>query len=347
MPWVKIDDKLPMSVKVRGLADAGSRGDKATAQRNEALGHWTQLLAWVGAERTDGFLTADIATMYGTPASLRRLLRGVFGRSALLHSRGDSCACLEGRKWPDDADYALHDYLDRNPSRAENDVARAQKRELRDPVLRDVVRRRDADMCRYCGKTVRWADRRSGDGGVLDHVRPDVAAGADNLVVACRACNTRKGKRTPEQAGMRLRGLPARPGEPGPEPVTNDRPIYDGSTTDQTPTSETTCDPIQNGSKSGRRSDADRHPPPIDPLSRPNVSLSRPQTAPGTTYNGDSERTRRRATDGPGRDGTGARPVIGPPSTPRDSVNPNPYLKTAITGPDPDEHAGYPGEDEV
>lgn len=342
MPWVKLDDKLPMSVKVRGLADPEARGDRATAQRNEALGHWTQLLAWVGAERTDGFLTADVATMYGTASSLNRLLRGVFGRAALLHRRGDSCGCLEGRRWPDGAAYAIHDYLDRNPSRAENDVAKAQRRELRDRELREQVRRRDADCCRYCGKAVRWNDRRSADGGVLDHVRPDIAAGADNLVVCCRGCNTRKGRRTPEAAGMRLQPLP--------RSTTGWAPIYDGSATDSEPTSDPTTDPTQNRSETGGRSVVGLPPPRAAPPSSENSTPSRPQPASEPTYDAVSELTRSGATDGPGRDGTGIPTAVdpippgqlGPPDTRRTPTNPNPYLRSALTGPSPEEHAGHP-----
>lgn len=52
--------------------------------------------------------------------------------------------------------------------------------------------------CRYCG-----ADDRL----TIDHVVPRCQGGRDdesNLVVACRSCNSRKGGRTPKQAGMVL-----------------------------------------------------------------------------------------------------------------------------------------------
>lgn len=64
------------------------------------------------------------------------------------------------------------------------------------------VFRRDGRACRYCGTTA--------SGMTVDHVEPRAAGGGDepsNLVVACRQCNSRKGARTPEQAGMRLRRL--------------------------------------------------------------------------------------------------------------------------------------------
>ena len=56
-------------------------------------------------------------------------------------------------------------------------------------------------VCRYCGLLL------SRDTAQLDRVLPGDQGGeyaADNLVLACRACNGRKSGRTPEQAGMAL-----------------------------------------------------------------------------------------------------------------------------------------------
>lgn len=58
------------------------------------------------------------------------------------------------------------------------------------------VMTRDGGMCRYCGRQ---------DATTVDHVRPRCQGGsddADNLVMACRSCNSRKGGRTPKQASM-------------------------------------------------------------------------------------------------------------------------------------------------
>ena len=62
--------------------------------------------------------------------------------------------------------------------------------------------------CMYCGKSS------SGEGLELEHVIPRSRGGKNewvNLVSACRKCNSRKGDRTPEEAGMPLlrRPLPA------------------------------------------------------------------------------------------------------------------------------------------
>jgi 5-methylcytosine-specific restriction endonuclease McrA len=77
------------------------------------------------------------------------------------------------------------------------------------PVLR-VSRKgifaRDSHTCQYCGA-------RSGS-LTIDHVLPKERGGTSdwaNLVCCCTRCNNKKGNRTPEQAGMRLRKQPFRP----------------------------------------------------------------------------------------------------------------------------------------
>ena len=64
---------------------------------------------------------------------------------------------------------------------------------------------RDGGMCMYCGS------RHSVHQLTRDHVVPISKGGADvwsNVVTACRACNTRKGNRRPEQASMPLLAVP-------------------------------------------------------------------------------------------------------------------------------------------
>lgn len=76
------------------------------------------------------------------------------------------------------------------------------------PLNRRAVFSRDRNTCQYCGK---GAEN-------LDHVLPRSRGGGhtwENIVAACRRCNTRKGNRTPEEAGMALTGRPAVPHEHG------------------------------------------------------------------------------------------------------------------------------------
>ncbi len=67
---------------------------------------------------------------------------------------------------------------------------------------------RDDHRCQYCGQT-RPASLLS-----LDHVVPRSHGGKttwENIVCSCLRCNSRKGGRTPSQAGMRLLSHPAKP----------------------------------------------------------------------------------------------------------------------------------------
>jgi HNH endonuclease len=67
---------------------------------------------------------------------------------------------------------------------------------------------RDAHQCQYCARRPPLRDLN------IDHVLPRSRGGEDsweNLVTACRACNLRKGRRTPEEASM---GLLRSPGPP-------------------------------------------------------------------------------------------------------------------------------------
>lgn len=76
------------------------------------------------------------------------------------------------------------------------------------PVNRREVLRRDKHTCQYCGSTKQLT---------LDHVIPRSKGGKhtwDNVVTACERCNSRKGDRTPQQAGMTLRTTPKAPMHP-------------------------------------------------------------------------------------------------------------------------------------
>lgn len=79
--------------------------------------------------------------------------------------------------------------------------------EYRNAVLsRRNLFRRDGFRCQYCGRKDLQL--------TIDHVIPKSKGGPDswdNLTTACKPCNTRKGSRTPEEAGMPLLHRPATP----------------------------------------------------------------------------------------------------------------------------------------
>jgi 5-methylcytosine-specific restriction endonuclease McrA len=74
----------------------------------------------------------------------------------------------------------------------------------RSPLNRRAVFARDHHRCQYCGAAAEN----------LDHVVPRSRGGDhtwENVVAACRSCNTRKGDRTPREAGMTLQAAPRAP----------------------------------------------------------------------------------------------------------------------------------------
>lgn len=68
---------------------------------------------------------------------------------------------------------------------------------------------RDQNICQYCGFKFDKNDLN------IDHVIPRSQGGTshwENVVCSCVVCNRKKGGRTPEQANMRLRQVPRKPG---------------------------------------------------------------------------------------------------------------------------------------
>ena len=76
------------------------------------------------------------------------------------------------------------------------------------PLSNRLLARRDRHICMYCGHKFSLSEL------TRDHVMPKSRGGKDayeNLVIACKACNNRKGDRTPEEANMPLLAVPFKP----------------------------------------------------------------------------------------------------------------------------------------
>jgi len=108
----------------------------------------------------------------------------------------------------DDGCLQVHDWADYGGKWKEKRSANARRQQEMRAAYADgtieAVRERDGDTCRYCGKTVSWTDKRGPDGATYDHVDPNGPTTPENLVVACRSCNSAKGPRSPSEAGMSL-----------------------------------------------------------------------------------------------------------------------------------------------
>ncbi len=184
MAWFKVDDSFYDHPKVFDAPDC-------------AVALWVRAGSWASRNLTDGFVPT------GMP---RRLCDDPDTAAKDLVKRG---------LWDEvEGGYRFHDWSVQQPSRVKvlGERAAANRRQAltRNPDLREFVRQRDANLCRYCGRPVEWKDRRSASGGTFDHVNPDGPTEADNVVVACRGCAAGKGARTPEQAGMQLLSVPQR-----------------------------------------------------------------------------------------------------------------------------------------
>jgi 5-methylcytosine-specific restriction endonuclease McrA len=125
---------------------------------------------------------------------------------------------------PDFSSYDFENWCDL-PLRADDRVIQTPARKIRIPRVIQLVRYdrlprreirftrrnifyRDRCNCQYCGNAFPQKQLN------LDHVVPLSRGGAsswDNVVCACIACNTKKGARTPLQAGMQLIRRPKKP----------------------------------------------------------------------------------------------------------------------------------------
>jgi hypothetical protein len=223
--WFKVESAMASHRKTRQIP----RERVEVPLRTAAMGAWWFAACWSAEKETDGFIPAEETERFDPDEILVPWLvkAGYFEPETVGGERG----------------FILHDWLDIQKSTDELQRTRAnwaRKAALhRDQQLTTEVRDRDKDRCRYCGTLVRWNDRRSPIGATYDHVDPEGGNTIDNVVVCCRGCNSTKGDRTPEQAGMPL--LP--PGATGPRPTPTPRSssvpdtFQDGLPLDLAPTS--------------------------------------------------------------------------------------------------------------
>lgn len=189
MTWLKVCDTgltHPKVLHIRSLRDPVATG--------EAVVGMVMLAAtWSGQHNTDHFIAAAavqiaspdhhehlslIAAKVGlwtkAPASVRKQHAGQPGWVVKV-GEGEVFHLL------------TREQIERN---------RAHRKLSRSVQGRIELHLRDGDLCRYCGNAVEPNNRKGGRGRTFDHPDPAVA---DELVVACRACNLSKAKRTVEQ----------------------------------------------------------------------------------------------------------------------------------------------------
>lgn len=192
MPWLKAGDTAATHpIVLRGSVDGDDR------QANECFGFVVRCALQSAAHMTDYFIDEGTAWMIGGRHTER--LATVASKAGYWreHERGGHRGWLLV-----DDDAFLHIRL-----RAEVEWDRQRGKDASNPALVVPVRVRDGDVCRYCGRTVNWHDRKGTRGGTYDHREPKTAATVDTYVVACRGCNS--GRKDFDDADAKYPLLPA------------------------------------------------------------------------------------------------------------------------------------------
>ena len=129
----------------------------------------------------------------------------LYARGAVAWTLGDPCLTIHGGMSRLSGERSL---LDLHPIVAARGHARSHALDPTPALTNPALFARDGHLCMYCGHGFNRPHL------TRDHVKPVSKGGRDiweNVVAACFGCNSRKGNRTPQQAGMPLLAVPYRP----------------------------------------------------------------------------------------------------------------------------------------
>lgn len=129
----------------------------------------------------------------------------LYARGAVAWTLGDPCLVVHGGLSRLTGEQSL---LELHPIVAARSHARTHALDPTPALTNAALFARDAHLCMYCGRRFPRSLL------TRDHVMPVSRGGRDiwvNVVAACFPCNSRKGCRTPQQAGMPLLAVPYRP----------------------------------------------------------------------------------------------------------------------------------------
>lgn len=180
MAWLRAGDTAAMDERVLGVAELTDADERSV---NEVFGFVMRLFLQAAQQGTDYRISMGTAMVLSP--RFQQLLEQA-ARAGLL-----SLVEEDGRKVIQlvaDAEF-LH-------MRTREEIAweNERKADTSDLSLVVPVRVRDGDACRYCGKVVSFGMRRGNRAGTYDHLIPGQRARSiDELVVACRGCNSGRG----------------------------------------------------------------------------------------------------------------------------------------------------------
>jgi hypothetical protein len=207
MPWLKLGDDAATHPIVMRVADRG-------AMAIDSLNAWERATLVFGmVVRCAGQSAAHLTDHFVSVGTIMTMVGPEWERWAKEAARAGywTKARVDGQ--PGYKIVAVEEFIHIR-LKAEVEWERQQRNDTRNPDLTMPVRQRDGDGCRYCGVVVQWNARRGARAGTYDHVDPGKPAiTVDDLVVACKACNSgRKDAATEEaRANYQLRPVPRRP----------------------------------------------------------------------------------------------------------------------------------------
>lgn len=233
--WFKVDDEAWMSDALQSLSC-------------EALSLWVMVGSRCGHDNTEGRITPvilrQVRKLFGIPpAAVDELVAAGRWHDATTIRRCATCKRIppmlaDGKLKP--GEFYVHNWLEYQFTRdqallPEHRLHAVRKKRLSNNTeLREQLYLRDKGLCRYCGVRVDFKDRHGPTGGTWDHRDPAGENTLDNVLTACRRCNSLKNNRTPEEAGMPVlapgQALGQTDGQTGVEPEPDGRPTTRGRT---------------------------------------------------------------------------------------------------------------------
>ena len=126
----------------------------------------------------------------------------IYAKELVLWELGSSDSMLGGTQTT-----GLRSKIDISPIIACDGLSK-MKSKTTFPLSNPALFVRDEFRCMYCGENFSYRNL------TRDHIKPRVQGGADiweNVITSCTRCNSAKGGRTPEEAGMELLAIPFAP----------------------------------------------------------------------------------------------------------------------------------------
>lgn len=295
MAWIRVSDTAAFYPALLGVAEHDTADERSV---NEVFGWWLRLATLSAQHLTDYVVTyAVVLQVSGTRAEADRLIALAEFAGLLATTTLDG-----GRR----AVTLLNDPEFVHLKTSEEVAWEKKRREDNgNPGVTVLVRLRDGDACRYCGKVVNFRARTGKLAGTYDHRPPGQPADAERSVVACSSCNATRGNAPLEVADALLPLLPV-PAEKYYHAGTRDWfQAYAALITEAGLTV-----PERRPDQLNLRAGTVLQRPDTAPTTgvRPEAAAT-PPTSPQVTAPSEPDRTqvfsRQEARDGTGRDGTG------------------------------------------